>query len=181
MREVRIRGLGIALPALLILFACTSEPNSSTGPTGTTGATGPTGATGTVTGATGASGTTGPDRVRLPDVTFHRVTSAQQRLRALGFKTQVKERFDALTVDFRLGVVQDQRPGAGEVRKGRTVTLFKLPACTPGYSDCLPPASDYDCWGGTGDGPEYVYGLIYVTGSDPYGLDGNDNDGRGCE
>jgi len=52
--------------------------------------------------------------------------------------------------------------------------------CTTGYSPCLPPASDYDCAGGSGDGPEYAYGPIYVTGSDPYGLD-SDSDGVACE
>jgi hypothetical protein len=52
--------------------------------------------------------------------------------------------------------------------------------CTPGYSPCLPPASDYDCAGGIGDGPEYVSGPVTVTGSDPYGLD-HDNNGVGCE
>lgn len=51
--------------------------------------------------------------------------------------------------------------------------------CTSGYSPCLPPASDYDCSGGTGDGPEYT-GYVTVTGSDPYGLDA-DGDGAGCE
>jgi hypothetical protein len=51
--------------------------------------------------------------------------------------------------------------------------------CTPGYSPCLPPASDYDCSGGDGDGPEYT-GQVRVTGSDPYGLDDNGN-GVGCE
>jgi hypothetical protein len=51
--------------------------------------------------------------------------------------------------------------------------------CTPGYSPCLPPASDYDCYGGTGDGPDYT-GPVRVTGSDPYGLD-YDYDGFGCE
>jgi hypothetical protein len=52
--------------------------------------------------------------------------------------------------------------------------------CTPGYSPCLPPASDYDCAGGSGDGPRYVYVRVRVTGSDPYGLD-DDNDGYGCD
>ena len=52
--------------------------------------------------------------------------------------------------------------------------------CTPGYSPCLPPASDYDCAGGSGNGPKYVDGPISVTGSDPYGLDAN-GDGVGCE
>lgn len=52
-------------------------------------------------------------------------------------------------------------------------------SCTPGYSPCLPPASDYDCAGGSGDGPKYT-GYVTVTGSDPYGLD-SDSDGGGCE
>jgi hypothetical protein len=51
--------------------------------------------------------------------------------------------------------------------------------CTPGYSPCLPPAPDYDCAGGTGDGPKYT-GPVTVTGSDPYDLD-SDNNGYGCE
>jgi hypothetical protein len=55
--------------------------------------------------------------------------------------------------------------------------------CTPGYSPCLPLGpSDYDCYGGGGDGPAYTKpGVVYtVTGNDPYSLD-RDNDGRGCE
>jgi Ca2+-binding RTX toxin-like protein len=56
--------------------------------------------------------------------------------------------------------------------------------CTPGYSPCLVyhGGADYDCAGGSGNGPYYTEpGVVYsVTGSDPYGLDA-DNDGRGCE
>lgn len=56
--------------------------------------------------------------------------------------------------------------------------------CTPGYDPCLVDhgGADYDCYGGSGDGPYYTEpGVVYtVTGSDPYGLDA-DNDGRGCE
>jgi hypothetical protein len=54
--------------------------------------------------------------------------------------------------------------------------------CTPGYSPCIPPASDVDCAGGSGNGPEYTRpGVSYrVTGSDLYGLDA-DGDGIGCE
>ena len=57
-------------------------------------------------------------------------------------------------------------------------------SCTPGYSPCLVyhGGADYDCYGGGGNGPYYTKpGVVYsVTGSDPYGLDGNNN-GLGCE
>ena len=56
--------------------------------------------------------------------------------------------------------------------------------CTSGYSPCLVDhgGADYDCYGGSGNGPYYTApGVVYsVTGSDPYGLDA-DNDGNGCE
>lgn len=53
--------------------------------------------------------------------------------------------------------------------------------CDPNYSgDCVPISSDVDCAGGSGNGPTYVSGPVYVTGSDIYGLDG-DGDGVGCE
>jgi hypothetical protein len=53
--------------------------------------------------------------------------------------------------------------------------------CDPNYSGaCLDPyASDYDCAGGSGDGPEYT-GPVTVVGEDHYGLDA-DGDGHGCE
>jgi hypothetical protein len=52
--------------------------------------------------------------------------------------------------------------------------------CDPNYDGaCLDPAAyDYDCEGGTGDGPEYV-GAVRVVGDDPYGLD-RDGDGFAC-
>ena len=54
--------------------------------------------------------------------------------------------------------------------------------CDPNYKGaCLDPnASDYDCAGGSGDGPKYVQGPVSVVGDDHYGLDA-DGDGVGCE
>jgi len=52
--------------------------------------------------------------------------------------------------------------------------------CTSGYDPCLPPASDYDCAGGSGDGPMFASGVVRVSGFDLYGLDA-DGDGFGCE
>jgi hypothetical protein len=55
------------------------------------------------------------------------------------------------------------------------------PSCDPNYSGaCVPIASDVDCAGGSGNGPEYVEGPVRVTGADIYGLD-DDGDGIGCE
>jgi endonuclease YncB( thermonuclease family) len=53
--------------------------------------------------------------------------------------------------------------------------------CHPSYKGaCLDPtASDYDCAGGSGDGPKYT-GFVRVVGYDEYDLDA-DSDGSGCE
>jgi hypothetical protein len=55
--------------------------------------------------------------------------------------------------------------------------------CDPAYPDvCLhQEIGDYDCAGGSGNGPNYVEGPIRVLPPDPFDLDGNDNDGIGCE
>ncbi|WP_239336800.1 hypothetical protein [Frankia sp. CiP3] len=54
--------------------------------------------------------------------------------------------------------------------------------CDPAYPDvCLQDGiGDYDCAGGSGDGPNYVRGPLRVLAPDPFRLDG-DHDGTGCE
>lgn len=51
--------------------------------------------------------------------------------------------------------------------------------CHPGYWPCLRYSSDYDCAGGSGNGPLYT-GPVFIIGADDYGLDA-DGDGLGCE
>jgi hypothetical protein len=53
--------------------------------------------------------------------------------------------------------------------------------CDPNYAGaCLrPDVSDYDCVGGSGDGPYYT-GEVEVVGDDHYDLD-RDGDGIACE
>lgn len=54
-------------------------------------------------------------------------------------------------------------------------------ACDPNYSGpCVPIASDVDCAGGSGNGPAYVEGPVWVVGSDIYDLD-RDGDGVACD
>lgn len=53
--------------------------------------------------------------------------------------------------------------------------------CDPNYSgECVPIASDVDCAGGSGNGPEYVRGPVQVVGDDIYDLD-RDGDGTACD
>jgi hypothetical protein len=53
--------------------------------------------------------------------------------------------------------------------------------CDTNYEgECLDPdAGDYDCAGGSGDGPQYT-GTVQVVGDDIHGLD-RDGNGVGCE
>jgi hypothetical protein len=49
--------------------------------------------------------------------------------------------------------------------------------CDPNYAGaCVPVASDVDCAGGSGDGPEYVQGPVRVVGDDVYDLNRDDDD-----
>ena len=54
------------------------------------------------------------------------------------------------------------------------------PGCHQSYSGvCLAPyGGDYDCIGGSGNGPFFT-GKVYVVGPDIFALDG-DRDGIGC-
>lgn len=55
--------------------------------------------------------------------------------------------------------------------------------CDPSYTNvCLKDGiGDYDCYGGSGDGPNYTPPgvVVRVVGADPFGLDGN-HDGYAC-
>ena len=133
---------------------------------------------------------------RSPDITVPSVSSQTQAkataaLQASGLVVQVRTE---TVPSGTSGVVLRTEPAAGtHVPPGSSVVIVVAHVvtpspspnsagqeCTPGYSPCLPPAKDYDCAGGKGDGPKYVQGPVYVTGPDPYRLDA-DHDGIGCE
>lgn len=67
-------------------------------------------------------------------------------------------------------------------RKPPATTSAPARNCDPAYPDaCLRDGiGDYDCAGGSGNGPNYVDGPITVRAPDPFGLD-SDGDGVGCE
>lgn len=130
--------------------------------------------------------------VEVPKLVGKRLEKAREVLRSTDLRVNVVRKYSSRPS----GAVLSQSVSAGtEVRSGRTIRLVvsKGPKpqppspsnCTSGYSPCLLyyGGADYDCYGGSGDGPHYTEpGVTYsISGSDPYGLDGNDNDGYGCE
>lgn len=122
---------------------------------------------------------------RIPNVVGKTLANAKRALKNAGFEVG---KVTQQTSSKKKGTVIAQSPDAGtSARPGREVSLVTArPApssgsnCDPNYSGCLNPnASDYDCAGGTGDGPLYT-GRVDVLGVDHYGLDA-DGDGIGCE
>jgi hypothetical protein len=75
---------------------------------------------------------------------------------------------------------REARRAAAAARAKETAAV-ETSECDPNYNGaCLDPyASDYDCEGGSGNGPDYT-GEVTVVGVDHYGLDA-DGDGIGCE
>ncbi len=76
-----------------------------------------------------------------------------------------------------------QPPAAAPApRPATTVAAAPARNCDPAYPDvCLQDGiGDYDCAGGSGDGPNYVRGPLRVLAPDPFRLD-SDHDGTGCE
>jgi hypothetical protein len=155
-------------------------------------------ATTTAPPATTAAPTTSP-KVEVPRLVGMKLASARQRLATNGLKLRVRYR---PTARFAAGTVisQSRRIGAG-VAPSSAITLVIAKAlppppttqpppppttparnCHPSYeSACLDPtASDYDCAGGSGNGPKYVQGPVKVRPPDPFDLDA-DADGLGCE
>jgi len=117
-----------------------------------------------------------------------RLAREKRLLRDQGLRVgEVVSRYHWIYSLYSPNKVFSSRPsGSTKVRPGRVVTLIvaKPYACTPGYSPCLPPGAhgfqDYDCAGGEGNGPLWVYTTERITGSDIYELD-RDYDGWGCE
>ncbi len=131
------------------------------------------------------------ERVAVPQVVGKRLENAKEAVRRADLQVTVVWKHSSKPAR----TVLSQSVSAGtEVRPRRTIRLVvsegpkppPSPArdCTSGYSPCLVNHSgaDYDCYGGSGDGPYYTEpGVVYtVSGSDPYSLDA-DNDGSGCE
>jgi len=190
----------VVLAALLVLLGVVAlsddSPNNDPGqatPTPTSGFTLPTVAT------TSTAPPTTIEKITVPRLVGLRLARAKNSLADRGLTAKVTYRS---TARYPAGTVisQSRRTGARVVPDSRiTVVVAKEPPpppttappppptspprnCDPSYPDvCLNPnAEDYDCAGGSGNGPLYVEGPISVSPPDPFGLDA-DGDGVGCE
>jgi hypothetical protein len=128
------------------------------------------------------------------NVTATKVSCADARAFARKVATRKVTRTRSITLPgWRSYYVRVRRTGGDyDVRatRGRKVIRFQYRAggssggggsnCDPNYSGCLDPnAYDYDCAGGSGDGPRYT-GPVQVYGEDHFDLD-RDGDGVGCD
>jgi resuscitation-promoting factor RpfB len=125
---------------------------------------------------------------QVPSVVGKSEASAVRKMKSAGFK--VKKTTQTRTTGKDGVVLSQSRPGGTRAKPESVVRIVISNVqrssddsgssnCTQGYSPCLPPAYDYDCEGGKGNGPEYT-GRVRVRGPDPYELD-DDGDGVGCD
>jgi hypothetical protein len=99
------------------------------------------------------------------------------RLHALVVEARAEARAKALA---RAEARAEKKAEAAAAAAAAAETTAQASNCDSNYSGCLDPnASDYDCSGGSGNGPKYT-GPVQVLGYDHYGLDA-DGDGVGCE
>jgi beta-lactam-binding protein with PASTA domain len=137
--------------------------------------------------------------VEVPELSGITRAGAEQILADYGLEATIRYRS---TDQYPAGTVISQSPKAGALVLPDTKvslvvaktqppppstappppTTTPAPNCDPSYPDvCLDPAvEDYDCAGGSGNGPEYVEGPIRVRPPDPFDLD-REGDGVGCE
>jgi hypothetical protein len=141
-----------------------------------------------------------PPPVVVPDVIGMTVTQAKSALTRARLRWRLTVRRTTASAP---GTVVAQSPGGDRRRNPDSVITLVVaqapptpkptpkpepttgappaPACHPSYiGACLDPdASDYDCVGGSGNGPKYT-GRVTVVGPDVFDLD-RDGDGIGCE
>ena len=80
-----------------------------------------------------------------------------------------------MTIGFAMGIAMAPAASAAPIPQAQGSD------CDSNYSGaCVPIASDVDCAGGSGNGPKYVSGPVYVVGDDIYELD-REGDGVACE
>lgn len=130
------------------------------------------------------AGKRGRARWLLAQARHYPTTAATQHARA--DYTAAEARAAARRIQIRVAAAQrrEQRAAARAATRAATQQAAEAPStsdCDPSYRGaCLnPDSADYDCEGGSGNGPDYT-GTVQVVGDDHFDLD-RDGDGTGCD
>jgi hypothetical protein len=197
----------VVLAALLLLLGVVALSDDDPTPTSASGQTTPAPTTtfslptvATTLATTSTAPPTTIEKVSVPRLVGLRLARAKASLADQGLTAKVTYK---ATARYPAGTVisQSRRAGA-DVLPDTTVSLVVAKApppppstappappptaparnCHPSYEgDCLKVGiGDYDCAGGSGNGPNYVAGTVRVVGPDEFDLD-RDGDGWGCE
>ena len=198
----------MVLAALLILLGVVAVSDDSPAPTSASGQTTPAPTTtfslptvATTRATTSTPPPTTIEKVTVPRLVGVRLARARASLADQGLTVKVTYK---ATARYPAGTVisQSRKAGAG-VLPDTTITLVVAKAPPPPPPPTAPPAppstpppenchdsyrgeclkvgiGDYDCAGGSGNGPNYVQGTVRVVGPDEFDLD-RDGDGLGCE
>jgi hypothetical protein len=171
----RTAGTAVAVVVLLMLVA---SGNSGTTPEPVQASSGTASSTRLSLAPGGAPSTETPataNRAARNDAAARRAAKARAARRA---KARAERRAAEARAARRRQKARERAAAEAARRQTATGSSSK---CDPNYKGaCLDPsASDYDCEGGSGDGPKYT-GPVQVVGSDPFDLD-RDRDGVGCD
>ena len=197
----------MVLAALLLLLGVVALSDDDPTPTSASGQTTPAPSTtfslptvATTLATTSTAPPTTIEEVTVPRLIGLRLARAKASLADQGLTAKVTYK---ATARYPAGTVISQSRTAGaDVLPDTTVSLVVAKApppppstappappptaparnCHPSYEgDCLKVGiGDYDCAGGSGNGPNYVAGTVRVVGPDEFDLD-RDGDGWGCE
>jgi resuscitation-promoting factor RpfB len=197
----------VVLAALLVLLGVVALSDDAPAPTSASGRTTPAPTTtfSLPTVATTLATTSTAPPTTVEEVTVARLIGlwlarAKESLADRGLTAKITYKS---TARYRVGMVisQSRKAGAGVLPDTAiTLVVAKAPPpppptappappptaparnCHPSYEgECLKVAlGDYDCAGGSGNGPNYVQGTVRVVGPDEFDLD-RDGDGWGCE
>jgi NADH:ubiquinone oxidoreductase subunit 6 (subunit J) len=138
-------------------------------------------------------------QIRVPDVVGEKARAGESRIDNIGLTSRlINEPYDyslgrckvedqsqhgkvdpSTTIRLRLACVKPE-PTPTPAPTPEQQSLSASSNCDPNYSGCLDPnSSDYDCAGGSGDGPDYT-GTVTVLGDDRYDLN-RDSDNIACD
>lgn len=197
----------MVLAALLLLLGVVAVSDDNPAPTNASAQTTPAPTTtfslptvATTLATTSTAPPTTIEKVSVPRLVGLRLARAKASLADQGLTAKITYK---ATARYPTGTVisQSRKAGAG-VLPDTTITLVVAKApppppstappappptappqnCHPSYrGECLKVGiGDYDCAGGSGNGPNYVQGTVRVVGPDEFDLD-RDGDGLGCE